>query len=427
MTHKDIQKRATRLKGNPMVTNFISLVFLQGINYLLPLISIPYLFRTLEVAQFGLVNFGYAFTQYFIIFTDFGFNLSATKYISQHRNDPKEINNFLNSAMIGRMILCGISFLVLLILTFSFDKFHDNALFYLLYFGMVIGNVMFPMWFFQGMETMKYITVFNLLAKSISIIPFFFLIKQPQHYIYAPVCYSFGYILAGLFSLYFVYVRMKMKWFIPSLASIKTALKDSSTYFLSRASLSLFTTSNSFILGLVCGNVAVGYYSAAEKLYQAYNQLLLPFNGVLFPHIAKSHNVAFFKKTFRWISTVNVFTVLLALALSGLIISLVYDPQDNYSLEVFRILLCGCVVTIPSMLLGYPFLAAMGHPLYTNWTVMFTSCIHLLALLILYLTGTMSIYSVAAMVVFSECLLFSLRIHGIRKYSLFKDSGTLRR
>ncbi len=416
----DYKAYISRLRTNPMFTNFVSLVLLQGVNYLLPLISIPYLFRTLEVEQFGLVNFGYAFTQYFIMFTDFGFNLSATKYISQHRDNPVQINTYLNSAMLGRLILCVISFLILLGLTFTFDRFQKDAFFYLLYFGMVIGNVMFPMWFFQGMETMKYITVFNLLAKSISIIPFFFFIKAPQHYIYAPACYSFGYILAGLFSLYFVYVKMGMKWFIPSFTSIYVTLKDSGTYFLSRASLSLFTTSNSFVLGLVCGNVAVGYYSAAEKLYQAYNQLLLPFNGVLFPHIAKSHDVRFFKKIFRWISTVNIFTVILALAFSGLIIHLVYNPDDNYSLEVFRILLCGCVVTVPSMLLGYPFLAAMGHPLYTNWTVMFTSCIHLVGLLTLYLTGTLSIYTVAALVVFSECLLISLRIYGVSKYKLFK-------
>lgn len=269
--------------NNPMATNFISLVLLQGVNYLLPLLSFPFLFRILGVERYGLVTFGYALMQYFVMFTDFGFNLSATKYISQHRNNLREINNYLNSAMIGRFILCAISFLVLLLLITSFDKFKLESTLYLLYFGIIIGNVMFPMWFFQGMENMKYITIFNIVAKSLSFIPFFIFIRGPEDYILVPICYSVGFILAGFVSIFIVYFKMGMSWYITPVSHIKGALKDSSTYFLSRASTSLFTTSNSFLLGLVCGNTAVGYYSAAEKLYQAYNQLLSPFTGVLFP------------------------------------------------------------------------------------------------------------------------------------------------
>ena len=89
----------------PMVINFISLALLQGVNYLLPLLSFPFLFRVLGVERWGLVTFGYSLMQYFVMFTDFGFNLSATKFISEHRNDLQKINSYLNSAMIGRNIL----------------------------------------------------------------------------------------------------------------------------------------------------------------------------------------------------------------------------------------------------------------------------------------------------------------------------------
>lgn len=91
---------------NPMVINFISLALLQGVNYLLPLLSFPFLFRVLGVERWGLVTFGYALMQYFIMFTDFGFNLSATKYISEHKTDLGKINSYLNSTMLGRFFLC---------------------------------------------------------------------------------------------------------------------------------------------------------------------------------------------------------------------------------------------------------------------------------------------------------------------------------
>lgn len=404
-----------------MASNFISLVLLQGVNYLLPLLTFPFLFRVLGVERYGLVTFGYALMQYFVMFTDFGFNLSATKYISQHRQDPRAINDYLNSAMLGRFLLCTASFLVLLTLIACFEKFRMESSLYLLYFGIIVGNVMFPMWFFQGMENMKYITVFNIVAKSLSFIPFFIFIRSADDYLYVPICYSVGFILAGLVSLYIVYRKMGMRWYLTPMAEIKSALKDSSTYFLSRASTSLFTTSNSFLLGLVCGNTAVGYYSAAEKLYQAYNQLLSPFTGVLFPHIAKSRDVAFFKRIFYRITTANLFSVSLVWILAPYVLLVVYGTADPNILSIFRTLMAACFVTMPSMLMGYPFLAAMGHPLFTNWTVVCTSAIHITGLLALYLLHALTPVSVAAMVVCSEALLISFRIWGIKRFQLFKE------
>ena len=406
--------------NNPMATNFISLVLLQGVNYLLPLLSFPFLFRILGVERYGLVTFGYALMQYFVMFTDFGFNLSATKYISQHRNNLRAINAYLNSAMIGRVVLCFISFIVLLVLISTFDKFRSESTLYILFFGIIIGNVMFPMWFFQGMENMKHITIFNIVAKSLSFIPFFIFIRGPEDYLYVPICYSVGFILAGLVSLCIVYYKMGMRWYITPASQIKCALKDSSTYFLSRASTSLFTTSNSFLLGLVCGNTAVGYYSAAEKLYQAYNQLLSPFTGVLFPHIAKSRDVAFFKKVFYRIAVLNILSVGLVLKLASYVLQIVYGTSDANILQIFRTLICACFVTMPSMLMGYPFLAAMGHPLFTNWTVICTSVLHITGLFILYLLHSLTPVNVAMMVVFSESLLISFRIWGIKRFQLFK-------
>lgn len=353
------------------------------------------------------------------MFTDFGFNLSATKYISQHRNDLEKINSYLNSAMIGRFILCSCSLLILLLLILCFDRFKIESTFYLLYFGMIIGNVLFPMWFFQGMENMKYITIFNLVAKSLSFIPFFIFIREPEDYIYVPICYSVGFILAGIVSIYIVYYRMGMKWYITSSTQIISALKDSSAYFLARASTSLFTTSNSFVLGLVCGNTAVGYYSAAEKLYQAYNQLLTPFTGVLFPHIAKSKDVNFFKNIFYKVSFGNIFCVAITLLLSTIILEIIYGTADPNIQRIFYILITACFVTIPSMLLGYPFLAAMGHPLYTNYTVMLTSISHISGLLILYVCNLLQPSTVAMLVVFSETLLLSFRLYGVHKFKLF--------
>lgn len=404
----------------PLISNFLSMVTMQGINYLLPLITTPYLLRVMGAERLGLVSSAYVFINYFVLFTDFGFNLSGTKYISENKADQNKVNRFLNSAMFGRLILCLLSFVAYLFIIQSFEVFRIEKTFYMLYFGIVIGNIMTPRWFFQGMERMKYIAIFTFITKSLSMLPLFFIVKGADDYFYVPIFYSIGYLCSGVASLYFIYRDFKMKFCFTSLREILFSLKDSSTYFISRASTSIYATSNTFILKLVCGNEMAGYYTAAERIYQAYNQLIIPFSDVLFPHMVNRRDVPFFKKIFFRIIVANIFLLGGIFLCSDLIIDLIYAPENEYILQLFRILLIASFFSIPSMLIGYPFVAAMGHPQYTNWTSMVTSAFHILCLLILYMFNGISIYTACIVIVCSELLLFSLRAGGIWKYGLFK-------
>jgi PST family polysaccharide transporter len=398
----------------------MSIAVLQGTNYLLHFLSFPYLAFVLGDQRFGQVGFGYATIQYLVLLTDFGFSLSGVKYISQHRQDRDAVNGFLNSAMAGRLFLAALGLTVLLMLMAFVGKFQEDPLFYLLYFGIVIGNWMFPVWFFQGIERMKYITIINLAAKFLSLMPMFVFIRRPEHYIYVPVCYSTGYIISGLAGLWLIYHKFRMRIFLPSVRNICLVVKDSASYFLSRISSSLYSTTNTFVLGLTVGDVFTGYYIAAEKLYQAYGTLVDPFTKVLFPYMSRTRDINFFKRSLLVVVVLNLMLLLGVFVFSEDIIRLFYHPFEPERLQVFRILMIATVYSLPHMLVGYPLIAAMGHPRYANMTVIVTSIFHLSVIGILLLAGGISIYSVAVLVVCSELLLAMMRFYGIYRFGLFK-------
>ena len=200
--------------------------------------------------------------------------------------------------------------------------------------------------------------------------------------------------------------------------NIIQTLKDSFEFFISRISLSLYTISNSFVLGLVLGNTAVGYYTAAEKLFVSLQSLYSPLNQALYPYMIKNKNISVFKKIFIGIVVLNCIGIPLLIFEADLIMKIIYKSVDVDSSNVLKILLGACLITVPSVLLGYPLLGAFGFTRYTNLTVIISSLFHVLMLVLLVLSDNLTIYTVAALVVFTELIVLLLRVIGVKKYML---------
>ena len=387
-----------RLISNPLIENFLSLTILQGINYLLPLITIPYLYNHLGVERYGLVNFAISFIQYFLIVTDFGFGLSGTRYIAENRDHKEAIDTYVNSATFSRIGICIISFAVLLICLFLIPSLRQEKVFFLLFFGQVIGNIISPYWFFQGMEQMRFITMMTVITKILSLTPLFF------------IC------------LYLMKKRFGVNFFFPKIKNIVIVTKDSANYFLSRISVSMFTNTNTFVLGLVLGNTIVGYYSLADKVYQALTGIYQPLVAAIFPYMTKNKRITLFKKIFIWSNLANIcLVVIVALGISD-IMHLLFRNVDESSVKVMHIFLFACLVALPNTLLGYPFLAALGHPNFTNYSLVGVSLMHIVIIVCLWTCGWISIYSVAWVVVITETSLLFIRAWGGYKYQLYGQS-----
>lgn len=406
--------------NSSLVSNFFSLVILQGANYLFPLLTVPYLFRTLGVATFGLLSFATAFAQYFVILTDFGFNIFGVQYVSANRENKDSRDSFFVNVLVAQLFLFLIGLLLLLAIIFTFDKFYEDRWVYLLSYTTVFGTVLMPIWFFQGIEQMKYITKINIATRTLSIIPIFFFVKSDADYLLVPFFYGLGSVASGATALYVASTRFKVNLHFAkaSLSGIKKCLRDSSTFFISRISVSLYTVSNTFILGLVAGNVAVGYYAAAEKLYLAIQSMYGPLNNALYPYMVKHKNITVYKKIFAVVVLINCIGLPICIYNADFIMHLVYKNVAIESILTFKILLGVCLISVPSILLGYPLLGAFGHARYTNLTVIISSIFHVVLLTLLIVFDSITVYSVASLVVATELLVLVLRVRGLNKLIL---------
>src|SRR5690606_33230309 len=260
-------------------------------------------------------------------------------------------------------------------------------------------------WYFQGMERMKYITIINILSRFVFTVAIFVFVHNENDYVLVPVLNGLGACVGSVYALWLIKASFKQKYEFQSLNNIKLHFKDSTQFFLSRVAVSLYTSANTFVLGIFTNNTAVGYYAIAEKLYQAMQSLYGPITQALYPYVAKEKNIALFKKIFRLIVLSNIVGVITLYFSVEFIFLLLFGQEIGVeSVEVFRVFLVANLIVVPSILVGYPLLAALGHVYYANMSVIYASAFHFAGVFTLYALDQVTIYNVALLVVFTELL-----------------------
>jgi PST family polysaccharide transporter len=286
-----LNERIHSERGRRLLSNFVSLSVLQGANYVLPLLTLPYLIRVLGPEKFGLLAFATAITAYFSILTDYGFNLSATREISINRQSQSALTTIFSSVMIVKVALLLASFVLLVLIVFLVPKFSAHWPVYFLSFGAVLGQVLFPVWFFQGVEQMKYVTYLNIGAKAAFTVMVFMFVHTDADYYLVPTLTSAGAAVAGIWSLFIVRSRFGIRFEWQDWPTLSATIGKGWYVFIATSFGSLYRESNTVILGLLGSNAVVGYYAIAEKIVKAIQSLQTPVGQALFPFLSSKGNV----------------------------------------------------------------------------------------------------------------------------------------
>ena len=268
-----------------VVGNAASVMAVQAGSYILPLINVPYLLRVIGPEHYGLIAFSQAVMAYFVTLNDFGFNLSATRELSLHRDDPVVRSELYSTVMAVKCTLCLVSFIILCVLIHFVPRFHGNASIFFASFGIVVGTMLFPQWFFQGIEKMYWISMVNLSANIIFTAGIYIWVRQPSDFLIAAIVQAAGKLLAGILGVIILFSTERVKLQVPTRAQIQHRLADGWHLFMSSAAAILYTSSNVVVLGFVCGMTQVGYFSAAYKIFAAGMGLLSPMCQALYPHV----------------------------------------------------------------------------------------------------------------------------------------------
>jgi PST family polysaccharide transporter len=250
------------------------------------LITLPYLTRVLGVSSFGKMAFALAVMAYFVQLTDYGFSWSATRKIAAHRDDLDMVSSVFSATWSAQWILAFIAGLALLVAVVTIPFLRQDALIYLTGFSLVIGNVFLPIWLLQGLERMREAAFLQITGRLLALPPLFLFVKGPQDAIWAVAFAGAPPMIAGLLTLYWIDRERIILWHRPTWPQMLGALREGGPLFLSRVSISLYTTITPLALGALSGTTVVGYFSLADRIRSAAQAVLAPISHALFPRMS---------------------------------------------------------------------------------------------------------------------------------------------
>lgn len=273
--------------------NIASLQLLQLSSFGIPLIVQPWLARSLGPAEYGRYNFVIAVISYFVLLTDFGFNWSATRALAVHNDNEVERSKIVCTTYVAKVLLAALGFALMLVVVTALNWLRSDSYLLLIAYVGVLGSVLAPVWYFQGME-IPHVTSFVDITMRLLMIPVILLaVQSPDDLLLAVTANAVTQLLIGIVGLHFLLKSRRIVWTPPTWKEVLARIRAGFPLFLSTSAVNLYTTSNSVILGVIAGSEQLAYFSAAQKLSSAACSVFVPINQALYPRISGHFSTQF--------------------------------------------------------------------------------------------------------------------------------------
>lgn len=349
-----------------VLKNASALMIAQVAGYILPLFVLPYTAIILGPAVFGMLALTQAAVMQCTMAVNYGFPYSATRMVALVKDDREQLASILVNVWGAKSLLMLTCLIVSLL---AFGMFHQLRYYLLAYacaFVSVIGTVFYPDWFFQGVEEMKWITVNSVIPKLLILPLIFVFVKRPSDYWKFLLIQSMNSVVSGVAGVILCRRWLGVRLPIPRARLVLVQLKSGWVTFLSCASLNFNGSINTLLLGALTNPVAVGCYSAAQKVVNALQMLWNAGSQALYPFFCNKFRVnvkaaaAKLRQLLYLVAGTTLVAAVVACASAHGLVAVLFGAKYSGTVPVFQVLMFLFCASSVSSLLGMQGLLGMG-------------------------------------------------------------------
>lgn len=303
-------------RNKKVAENYFYLTVLQTLNSFFYLLIYPFLIRRLGADSYGLYVFALSIASYSGVLVNFGFSNPGVREISIHRNDKNQLSFILSSIITAQMYIFVFVTIISTALIFSITFLREHYVLYIVSSFAVLSSILFPTWFFQGIEKMGFITILQVGSKVLSLPFIFIFVQSKEDFIRLAVINTSSTIIGAAFALFIIVNKMNIRVKRETLSNAYSFVKDALPFFWGAAASIVKMQSTSFFTGTFISMSDVAMYDLANKLVMAPTMILANINNALFPKMTKMKDGAFARKAI-WMQTILGFACVILFILFG--------------------------------------------------------------------------------------------------------------
>ena len=396
--------------------NYLLNTSYQLLAIIAPLITTPYVSRSLGPTGIGIFNYVYAIAYVFSLLCLFGTNIYGQREIAFVQNDPQKQSKIFHEVMIIKLL----AFIISSVIYFSIIVCEKKYCVYLIIaYTYLVASFFDISWFFQGLEDFKKTVIRNAIIKILGILLIFIFVncsRDIEKYIL---------ILGGSSLLGQLYMWRYIPRLIPKccigMLDIKRHLKPIVVLFFPSVAIYVYTSLDKVMLGMMSTTEDVGYYSQAEKIVKLVMTIVTSLGVVMVPKIAN------FVKNQEWIQVKNYFskairfvTFLAFPMILGIIcVADEFIPLflgDGYEKSIILLKMCSPLILIIGIasITGQAILVSMNKNSYYTMTVISGAIIN--TILNAILIPKYNSYGATIATLVAESVVTTLQLIGVRRF-----------
>jgi polysaccharide transporter, PST family len=343
ISHRDLWAKLSpkSLIRNNFVHNVVALYGVQACTYALPLLTFPYLARVLGPSGWGVVVFAQAIGTVIQCLVEYGFDISASRETSRHRNEPERLSALISGVLGAKSILAllGIAGAV-----FSRRFTHHIAPSPALFWASTIWGVcqgINMLWFFQGLERMKLASALEIGGKVLATLSIFVLVHHPDDGWKVMAAQCVGCVVSHGVTVILAYREVGFQW--PTFSSVWESLRLGGSMFLFRTVQGLSGSINRLVLGYFAPLAALGEYAGAERITRVFQQGMWPVNQALYPRLTQqaqenpAHAVRIVRLSVLFLGALGIVLGLAIFFGTPLLVHFVLGPAFQNSIPILRV------------------------------------------------------------------------------------------
>lgn len=302
--------------------NFAWSTILTVAGYIFPLITFPYITRILGVEGIGGVQFADSVIAYLSVFAMLGIGTVGVREIAKAKGNKERLSVIYNSLITLNLITTLFAIIALLFLIKVVPSFESHSR--LLYIGIakiLCGSLLIE-WFYRGVEDFRYITICSLIVRLLYVVSVLAFVRTTDDYVVYYILTTAVTVLNAIINIIYArhYVTFSLKG-----VTFRPYIKAFFILGIYMILTNLYNSFNVVYLGTKCGDIEVGYYTTATKLYAVIMSVFTAFTTVMMPRmsslVSEGKNEEFYTMTSKSIDFLLLFCVPI------IVLSEVYAPQ----------------------------------------------------------------------------------------------------